>query len=296
VSKRHLENRSLEDKILEYRSLEYLTLENLAYRMLGSVADAQDVVQEASLKVFKLDKQPRNLQAYLFRVVTNLALDRLRHEKASRAHYHGPWLPEPLPTDRIVELADSLSLGFLMMLERLSPAERVVFVLRNGFDLSFSEIAEVLEIEVAACRQRYRRAKQNISREKRFVTPLAEQKKLLDKLILAVAEEDLHALVSLFSDDAVAYTDGGGIVSAAIRPITGPQRIAQVMLQLARRAEIEGAISYREVALNGGVGLLIHQNGELHSCVQLDGEEGYITRLYVMRNPEKLAGMVTLSG
>ncbi|TDJ31777.1 MAG: hypothetical protein E2O59_00185 [Gammaproteobacteria bacterium] len=227
MSKRHLENRSLEDKILEYRSLEYLTLENLAYRMLGSVADAQDVVQEASLKVFKLDKQPRNLQAYLFRVVTNLALDRLRHEKAMRAHYHGPWLPEPLPTDQI---------------------------------------------------------------------PLAEQKKLLDKLILAVAEEDLHALVSLFSDDAVAYTDGGGIVSAAIRPITGPQRIAQVMLHLARRAEIEGAISYREVALNGGVGLLIHQNGELHSCVQLDGEEGYITRLYVMRNPEKLAGMVTLSG
>lgn len=116
--------------------------------MLGSVADAEDVVQEARLKVLQLASPPLNPQAYLFRVVTNLALDRLRRGKVSRAHYRRPWLPEPLPTERIVELAHSLSIGLLMMLERLSPAERVVFVLREGFDLGFTEIADVLEIEV----------------------------------------------------------------------------------------------------------------------------------------------------
>ena len=279
----------LENQVLESRALV-----NLAYGVLGSVADAEDVVQEARLKVLKLDCQPQNLQAYIYRVVINLALDRLRREKVKRAHYPGPWLPEPLPTEGIAALADSLSIGFLLLLERLSPAERVVFVLREGFDQSFSEIAHVLEIEVAACRQRYRRAKQHLSGEKRFATPIADQKTLLDALILAIAEEDLGALVSLFSESAVAYTDGGGIVSAAIRPVSDPRRIAQVTLHLARRARLEGVISYHEVALNGGVGLLIRRNGELHSCLQLEGEDGHITRLYVLRNPEKLAGLAAL--
>ena len=104
----------------------------------------------------------------------------------------------------------------------------------------------------------------------------------------------MPALVSLFSDDAIAYSDGGGIVSAAVRPVTDPQRIAQVLLHLARRADAEGAITYREVALNGGIGLLLLQNGELHSSLQLDGEDGHITRLYVMRNPEKLVALAGL--
>ena len=160
--------------------------------------------------------------------------------------------------------------------------------------LALTEIADVLEIEVAACRQRYLRVKQNISREKRFATPMAVQKTLLDKLILGVAEEDLPGLVSLFSDDAIVYADRDGLVSAAICPVTEPERIAQVMLHLARRADAEGAISYFEVALNGGVGLLLLQNGELHSGIQFDGENGRITRLYLVRNPEKLVGLAGL--
>jgi RNA polymerase sigma-70 factor (ECF subfamily) len=176
-----------------------------------------------------------------------------------------------------------------MMLERLSPAERVVFVLREGFDYAFDEIGELVGVSAAACRQRYRRARANLREEKRFSTPPAEQRALLDDLLLAIAEDDLGGLVRMFSEDTVVFADGGGVVSAAIRPVTGPERIAQVILHLTRKADAEGEMSYEFTELNGGIGLVMRQDGKLHSCIQLDGADGVVTRLYVSRNPEKMA-------
>jgi RNA polymerase sigma factor (sigma-70 family) len=270
-------------------------LEQLAYRMLGSVADAEDVVQEARVRLLKQDLPPENEDAWLFRVVTNLSLDKLRAAKRQREAYPGPWLPEPLPTNEpesMAELAESLSLGLVLMLERLSPAERAVFVLREGFDLAFSDIAELLDTPAASCRQRFRRAKAHLAGEGRInapEAPVVEQKAMLERLMLAVAKQDLDGLVQLFTEDCVAYTDGGGIVSAAIRPVTEPARIAQVTLHLAARLEESGGIDYQWLSLNGGIGLLIVQNGKVHSTLQLDLEDGLIKRIYIVRNPVKLA-------
>jgi len=275
-------------------------LERLAYRLLGSAADAEDVVQEARLRLLVLDDadKPDNEEAWLYRVVTNLALDRLRARK--RQEYLGPWVPEPVTTDEapdaVSELAEDLSVGFMMMLERLSPPERAVFVLREGFDLSFAEIGGVLDASEAACRQRFRRARAALAGEKRHATPAAEQAQLLEALLGAIAARDHGAVVKLLADDAVVYADGGGVVSAAIQPVTGVERIAQVALHLAARAEAEAPLEIRYVALNQGVGALVIQGGRLHSCMQVEGSTGRIERLYVVRNPAKLARLADLAG
>ena len=260
--------------------------------MLGSVADAEDVLQDAEIKRLQLSLPPENPEAFMFRVVTNLCIDRLRMLKRQRDNYPGPWLPEPLVTDDPAEhaaTAERLSLGFVLMLERLTPAQRVVFVLRRGFDYSFREIAEVLDISEATCRQRFRRAKVQLQGAQRFDTPPVEQRALLERLVAAVQTGEVQNVVDLLSDGAVALTDGGGIVSAAIVPVTDPQRIAQVTLFLAQKAAEEGELSFEYKHLNMGVGLLIFQAGVLHSCVLLDGADGRIDRIYVVRNPHKLA-------
>jgi RNA polymerase sigma-70 factor (ECF subfamily) len=198
--------------------------------------------------------------------------------------------------DEVAELAQDLSVGFLMMLERLSPAERVVFVLREGFDFSFGEIGTVLDVSEAACRQRFRRARSALAGESRYVTPAADQQQLLSDLLGAIAERDHAAVIGLLADDVVVYADGGGVVSAAIAPVTGAERIAQVMLHLAAKEEREAMLEARYVTLNGGVGALLVQGGRLHSCLQLEGCDGRITRLFVVRNPRKLARLARANG
>ncbi len=293
-------------------------LEGLAYRMLGSVADAEDVVQEARLRLLRQDSAPRDESAWLFRVVTNLALDKLRERKRQRLSYPGPWLPEPLPTaeiaadpaagtgvepDAAVELAESLSMGLLLVLERLSAAERVVYVLREGFDLPFEDIATLVEASPAACRQRYRRARRHLhvdagppATRPGLPAPPAETRALLERLLAAVAERDTERVASLFAEDAVAYADGGGVVSAAIRPVTDPARIARVIVHLAEKADQQGGMEIRWVELNAGPALLIEQGGQLHSSLQMDVAGGLIRRLYVMRNPAKLAHLTGSAG
>lgn len=255
-------------------------------------------MQDARLRLLDQPSRPDNEEAWLFRVVTNLALDRLRARR--RQEYIGPWVPEPVTTDAdpddVAELAQDLSLGFVMMLERLSPAERVVFVLREGFDFSFGEIGAVLDASEAACRQRFRRARSALAGETRYVTPAKEQQRLLTDLLGAIAERDHDAVIGLLADDAVVYADGGGVVSAAIAPVTGVERIARVMLHLAAKAEREAAIEVHYVALNQGVGALVLQGGRLHSCLQLEGNDGQIKRLFVMRNPRKLERLAQANG
>ncbi|MGD8418412.1 MAG: sigma-70 family RNA polymerase sigma factor [Pseudomonadales bacterium] len=274
-------------------------LEALAYRMLGSVADAEDVLQEARLRRLKLDSPPDNEEAWMVRVVTNLAVDRLREQKRRREAYAGPWLPEPLPTgapEQVAELAEQLGIGLMLMLERLSPAERAVFVLRDGFDLGFADIGAMLDASAAACRQRYRRARAHLAaevHEPRVSDTPGEQRALLEALLAAVAERDIEALVGLFAEDCIAYTDGGGVVSAAIVPVTEPARIAQVTLHIAARLEREGRLEFRFTELNGGPGLLVRQDDVLIATLQLEVAAGLIRRLYVVRNPQKLAHLVS---
>lgn len=273
-------------------------LEGLAYRLLGSVADAEDVVQEARLRLLKQAEAPANEDAWLFRVVTNLSLDRLREQKRRREDYPGPWLPEPLPTgepDHVAELAEDLSMGLVLMLERLNPLERAVFVLREGFDLSFADIGAALDASAASCRQRYRRAKDHLQAPSpRGVNDVEAQQDMLERLLAAVADRDLEGLVSLFSEDCVAYADGGGVVTAAIIPVTDPRRIAQVTLHIGQKLLAEGEVEFRWQSLNGGPGLLITLDGALVSTLQVEVENGRIEGLYIVRNPEKLAHLAAL--
>ena len=220
--------------------------------------------------------------------------------RRKRDSYPGPWLPEPLltpaqPPDEEAELAQNLSLGLVLMLERLSPAERAVFVLREGFDLSFAEIAELLDRKEDACRQRFRRARQHLRAgdtvEKVEVAGpglVSEQESLLKALLEAVNRQDVDALVGLFSRDVVVYTDGGGVVSAAIRPVTDPERIATVILHLTRKTDARGGLTYEHAQLNYGAGLIVRQQGAVHSTLQLEVSDGLISKLFVMRNPNKL--------
>ena len=276
-------------------------LEALAYGMLGSVHDAEDVVQEAKLKLHQQAGAPSSEEAFLYRVVSNLCIDRLRREKTRRKHYAGPWLPEPVAADRFrdVELAQELSMGLLMLLENLSPAERVVFVLREAFDFSFEEIAELLDISVASARQRASRARRRL---KDVAVPVAlpapEEKRLLEKLALHVMQGDMDALVAMLGDDFVAYTDGGGVVSAAIRPVHGAERFATVLMHLYRKAMAEATedapLTFSFERCHGAWAAVIRQGDQVHSCTQIAASPlapGRIQRVYIMRNPQKLGSL-----
>lgn len=268
----------------------------LAYRLLGSVEDAEDVVQDAHLRLLAGGHTPDDPGAYLFRTVTHLAIDRLRRLKVQRRAYAGPWLPEPLDTadeDASVpaERRQDLGIGLLLLLERLSVGERVAYVLREAFDLDFRTMSEVLDVRVEACRQRYHRARRKIAGIEAWPTPTAAQRRLLERLAEAVLAGDRTRLTALLAEDAVMLTDGGGQVRAAIIPVERPDRIAQVLLHIVSRQD-PATFTFEWRHLNGGAGLLIRQRGVPFSCVQVAGEgggDGRAARIYVMRNPAKLA-------
>jgi RNA polymerase sigma-70 factor (ECF subfamily) len=267
--------------------------ERLAYRLLGSVEDAEDVVQEARLRLLNLTEPPRNPDAYLVRVVTHLAIDRLRRLEVERRAYVGPWLPEPLVTEPLEAEAataarQELGVGFLLLLERLSVAERVTFVLREAFGLSFREIGSVLGLRPDACRQRHHRARRKLRGQRRPAAAPAEQRRLLERLVEAVSQGDPAGVAELLADDALLVTDGGGRVSAAIRPVADPARIARVLVHLGTRSRAGSwRLGYR--GLNGGVGLVLKTAPAMpYAAVQLEVAEGRISRIYVVRRPDKL--------
>lgn len=269
-------------------------LERMAYRMLGSVADAEDVVAEARLRLLEANVEPDNPDAWLVRVVTRLAIDRLRQLKRERSSYPGPWLPEPVATDddgeSLTELADELSTALLLMMERLTPSERAVFVLREALELSYAEIAAALELSPENARQRMRRARQSIVGAKRYDAPPQQQRQALNALMAVVASGDVARIAALLAPDAVAFTDGGGVVSAAIVPVRGAERIATVAAHLFRQLVADGDFALDEVAVGGQPALRICQNGQVHSLFGLTlDSEGAVRHLYVFRNPHKLA-------
>ena len=276
-----------EDVFARHRSL----LFTVAYEMLGSTSDAEDVVQETWLRWAGVDHAAvRDPRAYLVRIVTRQALNRLRTLTRRREEYVGEWLPEPLLTSpdvaADVELAESLSMAMLTVLETLAPAERAVFVLREVFDTPYDEIAEAVGKSPAAVRQIAHRARDHVAaRRPRTAVSTTEQQEAVDRFLAAVRHGDLQGLLDVLAPDVVVVADGGGVVAAAPRPIVGAERVAAFLVGAARAADFEA----KAVWLNGSPATLIDIGGHLDTAVSLSVENGRITRIYAIRNPHKLA-------
>ena len=266
----------------------------LAYRLLGSYADAEDVVQEAWVRWSASDGID-NPAAWLRTVVTRLCLDELRSARVRRESYVGPWLPEPVQTADgslgpldTAELRDSLSLGFLLLLERLSPAERAVFVLREAFALPYDEVAAAVDRSAAACRQLHVRARAKLGPD---VAPPARstRREVIDRLVSAVALADVAGLTALLVDDAVLVSDGGGVVSAARRPVVGADRVARFLIGIGTRLPADMTIDVEEV--NGSPCLVARAGGAATQVVALDLTGDRVRALQIVANPSKLAGL-----
>jgi RNA polymerase sigma-70 factor, ECF subfamily len=277
------------DPIAPYRR----RLLGLAYRMLGSRSDAEDILQDAYLRFIDA-KDIHNPEAFLVTVVTRLCLDKLKSARAQREIYVGPWLPEPvfdadrLSTEAATELADDLSFALLLALDRLSPQERAAFLLHDVFEVPFSEIASMIERSEPACRQLATRARRAVRNERPApsVTP-DHHEHLLQAFIEAVASGDLSRLTGLLRDDAVALTDGGGRKTAALNPIRGADKVARFFIGVADKAAGHD-IHIEPAMINGAIGALVYMDGELdHSLsINIDGEK--IAAIYLVRDPDKL--------
>lgn len=271
----------------------------LAYGMLGSVAAAEDIVQEAWLRLQRADGV-RSPRALLRTTVSRLALDELRSAHRRRVTYAGPWLPEPLPTDRDgpddpeshLALAEALSMATLTVLEQLTPAERAAFLLREVFEAEYAEVAALLERSEAASRQLVRRARQHLLVHRpRFDTYRSTHEALLDAFVRASTTGDLEALKALLADDVRVTSDGGGKVAAARRPVTGPDRVARFFIGLYRK--IPG-LHFEPRPLNQQLGVWITGPDYSPTAMIFATAGGLITAIYVMRNPEKLAHLVSI--
>jgi RNA polymerase sigma-70 factor (ECF subfamily) len=268
----------------------------LAYRMTGSAADAEDVLQEAYLRWARQDvAEIRNPKAFLTTVVTRLCIDVLTSARARREQYVGQWLPEPLVVDDDdpasgVEMADSLSLAFLVLLEELSPAERAAFLLHDVFGVGYEEIAEALGRSQAACRQLVHRAGEHVAaRRRRFDADRAQARELTTRFALACTARDVDAIVALLTEDAVAWADGGGKAKAAPRPVVGAGRVARFLSGISRGVAPDADV--RQLRLNGQPGLVISVGEEVRVVVVLDIEEGRISGVRIVVNPDKLGAV-----
>lgn len=270
----------------------------IAYRMLGSKADAEDVVQDAWLRWHEQQhEQIRSAEAWLTTAVTRLAIDRLRALKAKRETYVGPWLPEPLAEiapytpESHAEFASDLSIAFLTLLERLTPEERAAFVLRDAFDCDYDDIAETIGKTPAACRQLVHRARERIGTERRRFRVDEETKAgMLRKFIEAANSGDFAALKALFAPDARMVSDGGGKAVAIRRVLYGQERLARLWWAVARR-RVKG--ERRIVRINGELGIATWWNGQLHSVSTIDTDGERIFSYYSVANPEKLSAFRT---
>ncbi|MBC2643838.1 MULTISPECIES: RNA polymerase sigma-70 factor [unclassified Rhodococcus (in: high G+C Gram-positive bacteria)] len=265
----------------------------VAYEMLGSAADAEDILQETWLRWAGVDLDTvRNQRAYLVRITTRQALNRLRTLGRRKESYVGPWLPEPLLTApdvaEDVELADSVSMAMLLVLETLGPTERAVFVLREVFDLGFDEIAAAVDKSPAAVRQIAHRARAHVAaRRPRGVVSPAESRDALHAFRRALETGDLQSLFDLLAPDVVLLGDGGGVKQAVLRPIVGADRVSRLLT--AGLPRIAGEVSVEPVQMNGCPALIVRIDGEIDDVVAVRMDNGLITGLYIVRNPEKLS-------
>ena len=265
-------------------------LQGLAYRMLGSVAEAEDVAQDAFLRWREIDRslvaEPR---AYLARVVTRLCLDRMKSAHARREQYVGPWLPEPVVAEPAQFLADDLSVALLLALERLSPLERAAFLLHDVFAMDYADGGDVIDRSEAACRQLAARAREHVRDDRaRYATDAAEARQIADAFVAASATGDVGALANLLARDVVLYSDGGGKRAAALRPIIGKERIIRFCVALrAKGASWFRADRVEPTPLNGLPGFVFHAD-EGPETLAIEVADGAIVAIYAVRNPDKL--------
>ena len=271
---------------------------SLAYRMLASRAEAEDVVQETYVRWHQADQAAiRMPEAWLVTTATRLAIDRLRALKSQREAYRGPWLPEPLisevpPPDRAIDVADDLSIAFLVMLERLSPEERAAFLLHEVFDRDYDEIAETLGKNQAAVRQTVHRARDRVRRDRaRFAVTEAARARLRRTFVAAVEARDEQTLLGLFAPDATWTADGGGHAPVAGRPIAGPDQIVKLLLGLQKGFARHDATLHL-LTVNGEVGLCVRVGGQVRSVLAVDTDGECIEAVYAVVNPQKLGSVL----
>jgi RNA polymerase sigma-70 factor (TIGR02957 family) len=289
----------------EHRGL----LISVAYRVLGSVSDAEDAVQEAWLRWSNVDHSGINdPRAFLVRVTTRLAIDRLRRAKARRESYVGPWLPEPVLTGRDVAedvaIAESVSMAMLVVLETLSPLERAVFVLREAFGMPYAEIGEIIGRKEEAVRQLARRARDHVQeRRSRFEADQVEQRQVTERFLEATSSGDLEALLGVLAPSVTLVADGGGRALAPRRPVRGAEKVARFLLAVAteermarflRSVGIEPVVADVRVhvaPVNGGPGVVITSQGRPITALVLDVADGAVQSIHLVANPEKLTGV-----
>lgn len=283
------------DTFNSYRSL----LFSIAYRMLGSVADAEDMVQETYLRWERASEdEVRSPKAYLSTVVTRLSIDQLRKQKAQREVYIGAWLPEPLMTEQTpalsstAELAESLSLAFLLLLEALGPVERAVFLLREVFDYEYAEIAEIVGKSEANCRQMVRRARQHLrERRPRFPVSREHQLKMTERFIEACEKGDMEGLVGLLTSDIILISDGGGKTQAALKPIYGVDKVVRFFFAVLAKLSNGPALRVVVEEINGQVGVIAYLDGVPNTVVTFDYNGERISAINIVLNPDKMRGL-----
>ena len=270
----------------------------IAYRMLGSAMDAEDIVQETYLRYqTHRPEHVDSLKAYLTTILTRLCMDQLQLARRKREQYVGPWLPEPIQTDeaaeasdpeRRVDMEESISLAFLMLLEQLQPFERAVFLLREVFGYEFAEIAAILEKSEAACRRSFSRAKQRLRDHRpRFPASRETHQQLLTGFLRAVQVGDMAALTGMLADDVTLWADGGGKVKgAATRPVYGRDSVARFMVGTRRFWPDDASVESEEV--NGQIALVVHIGGQPFTVLTVEVEQGKIQAIRIVANPEKL--------
>jgi RNA polymerase sigma-70 factor (ECF subfamily) len=272
----------------------------VAYRMLGSASDAEDVVQDAWLRYAAAQpSELRSPQAYLTTIVTRLCLDRLKSARAAREEYVGPWLPEPVLTDhrpqpeQSLALAESVTLAFMVLLETLTPEERAVFLLREVFDHEYGEIAAMLEMTPANCRQLFHRAKARIAdRRPRFRDAVDEKRPLVSRFVNALRAGDADALTSVLAADVGFWSDGGGKVLAARRPVFGRDAVVAVLVGIVRTAPAQGItldrVAFDIVEVNEEPALLLRLDGHVDSVYTMTIVDDAVVAIRIVRNPDKL--------
>ncbi len=278
---------------------------SIAYRMLGSASEADDVLQDAYLRYAGAqsrgeEPQVRSLKAYLSTIVTRLCLDRLKAARFVREQYLGPWLPEPVLTQeddpqRDAELHESITMAFLVLLEALTPQERAVFLLREVFEYEYAEIAEVLGLSPANCRQLFHRAKERVAEGRPRFRPAPErQRQLVERFLAATQRGDMQALTSMLAQDAVFTADGGGKVPAVRRPVHGREAVAKVVIGLARNVERAlhttfANLRFESAEVNGETALLLWVDEYLDTVFVYSVVDDQVAVIRALRNPEKLA-------
>lgn len=287
-----IDARAEQDPYSEHRRLLFAT----AYRMLGSVTDAEDVLQDAWLSWSSVDRDAiRHPKAYLVRTVTNLSLNRLTSARATREAYVGPWLPEPLLTSPDIaaetELADTISTAMMVVLETLSPVERAVFLLREVFGYSHAEIAGMLDRPEPTVRQIAHRARKHVqARRHRYDADQAQRRRVTAQFMKACAGGDLNAVMELLAPEVTAWSDGGGKVTAARRPLHGMDPVARWIVGVMAKPEL-AALTMEPAVINGELGVLAAIGGNTVGALSFDLVDGRIQNLRFQVNPDKLSGL-----